>query len=143
MNVPLNTSAFSGHALAHDRASRIPLLSRPLPSAPAAQTQTTLRPPVRSVIGSSVLAEGTKSPHRRIRNEKRKNQGNHQQDIGELIALNEGRTEALMRYLAGDWPIPSLSLRNVMLMASEKPTATYAAGFHAWQRLGRDAKAVR
>ncbi len=37
-----------------------------------------LRPPVRSVIGSSVLAEGTKSPHRRMQNEKRTNQRNHQ-----------------------------------------------------------------
>ena len=37
------------------------------------------------------------------------------------IALNEGRTETLTQYLAGDWPIPSLSLRNVMLIASQEP----------------------
>ena len=37
------------------------------------------------------------------------------------IALKEGRTETLTQYLAGDWPIPSLSLRNVMLLASQDP----------------------
>jgi len=39
----------------------------------------------------------------------------------QLIALKEGRTETLTQYLAGDWPIPSLSLRNVMLIASQDP----------------------
>ena len=64
--------------------------------------------------------------------------------IEQLIpGLNEGRTEALTQYLAAIGRLHRYSPRNVMLMASEKPTATYAAGFHAWQRLGRDAKAVR
>lgn len=31
------------------------------------------------------------------------------------------------------------SLRNVMLIAMQKPTATHVAGFHAWHKFGRHA----
>jgi antirestriction protein ArdC len=32
------------------------------------------------------------------------------------------------------------SLRNVMMIASQKPTASYVAGYHAWRTLGRFVK---
>ncbi|MCI0724326.1 MAG: ssDNA-binding domain-containing protein [Acidobacteria bacterium] len=32
------------------------------------------------------------------------------------------------------------SLRNVILIAMEKPTATHVAGFHAWRKVGRFVK---
>src|SRR5260370_4546753 len=60
------------------------------------------------------------------------------QAIEQLMdALNEGRSETLMQYLAAIGRFHRYSLRNVMLIASQKPTATHVAGFHAWQKLGR------
>jgi hypothetical protein len=60
------------------------------------------------------------------------------QGIEQLItALNEGRSETLTQYLAAIGRFHRHSLRNVMLIASQKPTATHVAGFHAWHKLGR------
>src|SRR6202140_2618844 len=60
------------------------------------------------------------------------------QAIEQLIAaLNEGRRETLTQYLAAIGRFHRHSLRNVMLIASQKPTATHVAGFHAWHKLGR------
>lgn len=60
------------------------------------------------------------------------------QAIKQLItALNEGRSETLTQYLAAIGRFHRYSLRNVMLIASQKPTATHVAGFHSWHRLGR------
>jgi hypothetical protein len=60
------------------------------------------------------------------------------QAIEQLItALNEGRSETLTQYLAAIGRFHQYSLRNVMLIASQKPTATQVAGFHAWHKLGR------
>jgi antirestriction protein ArdC len=60
------------------------------------------------------------------------------QAIEQLItALNEGRTETLTQYLAAIGRFHRYSLRNVMLIASQKPLATHVAGFHAWDKLGR------
>ena len=57
-----------------------------------------------------------------MQNEKRTNQEITSKTIEQLIAaLNEGRTEMLTHYLAGNWPIPSLGLRNVMFIASQDP----------------------
>ena len=59
------------------------------------------------------------------------------QAIEQLItALNEGRSETLTQYLAAIGRFHRYSLRNVMLIASQKPTATHVAGFHAWHKLG-------
>jgi antirestriction protein ArdC len=61
--------------------------------------------------------------------------------IGQLVAaLNQGRSETLTQYLVAIGRFHRYSLRNVMLIASQKPTATYVAGFHAWHKLGRFVK---
>ena len=63
------------------------------------------------------------------------------QAIEQLItALNEGRSETLTQYLAAIGRFHRYSLRNVMLIASQKPTASHVAGFHAWHKLGRFVK---
>jgi antirestriction protein ArdC len=63
------------------------------------------------------------------------------QAIEQLVAaLNEGRSETLTQYLAAIGRFHRYSLRNVMLIASQKPTATRVAGFHAWHELGRFVK---
>ncbi len=63
------------------------------------------------------------------------------QAIEQLItALNEGCSETLTQYLAAIGRFRLYSLRNVMLIASQKPTASHVAGFHAWHKLGRFVK---
>lgn len=63
------------------------------------------------------------------------------QAVEKLIAsLNEGRSETLTQYLAAIGRFHRYSLRNVMLIASQKPTATHVAGFQAWHKLGRFVK---
>ena len=57
-----------------------------------------------------------------------------------ITALNEGRSETLTQYLAAIGRFHRYSLRNVMLIASQKPTATHVAGFHTWHKLGRFVK---
>jgi N-terminal domain of anti-restriction factor ArdC len=59
------------------------------------------------------------------------------QGIELITALNEGRSETLTQYLAAIGRFHRHSLRNVMLISSQKPTATHVAGFHAWHKLGR------
>src|ERR1700676_4602114 len=60
------------------------------------------------------------------------------QAIEQLMkALNEGRSETLTQYLAAIGRFHRYSLRNVMLIASQRPTATHVAGFQAWHKLGR------
>jgi antirestriction protein ArdC len=55
-------------------------------------------------------------------------------------ALERGHTETLTNYLAAIGRFHRYSLRNVMLIASQKPTATHVAGFHTWHKLGRFVK---
>src|SRR5579864_3709456 len=63
------------------------------------------------------------------------------QAIEQLVAaLNQGRSETLTQYLAAIGRFHRYSLRNVMLIASQKPTATHVAGFHTWNKLGRFVK---
>ena len=63
------------------------------------------------------------------------------QAIEQLVAaLKRGRSETLTQYLAAIGRFHRYSLRNVMLIASQKPTATHVAGFHAWHKLGRFVK---
>jgi hypothetical protein len=57
-----------------------------------------------------------------------------------ITALNEGRSETLTQYLAAIGRFHRYSLRNVMLIASQKPTASHVAGFHTWNKLGRFVK---
>src|ERR1700689_1005 len=63
------------------------------------------------------------------------------QAIEKLItALDEGRSETLTQYLAAIGRFHRYSLRNVMLIPSQTPTAPPVAGFHAWPKLGRFVK---
>ncbi len=55
-------------------------------------------------------------------------------------ALERGHSETLRSYLAAIGRFHRYSLRNVMLIASQKPTATHVAGFHTWHKLGRFVK---
>jgi len=55
-------------------------------------------------------------------------------------ALARGHSETLRNYLAAIGRFHRYSLRNVMLIASQKSRATHVAGFHAWQTLGRFVK---
>ena len=54
-----------------------------------------------------------------------------------IAALNGGHSEMLTRYLAAIGRFHRYSLRNVMLIELQKPTATHVAGFHTWHKLGR------
>ena len=55
-------------------------------------------------------------------------------------ALERGHSETLRNYLAAIGRFHRYSLRNVMLIASQKPAATHVAGFQAWHKLGRFVK---
>jgi len=63
------------------------------------------------------------------------------QAIKQLIqALEGGHSETLTSYLAAIGRFHRYSLRNVMLIASQKPAATRVAGFETWHKLGRFVK---
>src|SRR5437773_11569297 len=57
-----------------------------------------------------------------------------------VAALNAGHSEALTGYLKAIGRFHRYSLHNVMLIASQKPTASYVAGFRTWNQLGRFVK---
>jgi antirestriction protein ArdC len=55
-------------------------------------------------------------------------------------ALNAGHSEALTGYLKAIGRFHRYSIHNVMLIASQKPNASYVAGFRTWNELGRFVK---
>jgi len=55
-------------------------------------------------------------------------------------ALERGQTETLKNYLAAIARFHRYSLRNVMLIATQNPTASHVAGYNAWRTLGRFVK---
>jgi hypothetical protein len=55
-------------------------------------------------------------------------------------ALQKGQTETLKNYLAAIGRFHRYSLRNVMLIATQNPVASYVAGYNAWRTLGRFVK---
>jgi len=57
-----------------------------------------------------------------------------------VAALNAGHSEALTGYLKAIGRFHRYSLHNVMLIASQKPNASYIAGFRTWNELGRFVK---
>src|SRR3982074_1710298 len=57
-----------------------------------------------------------------------------------IAALNAGRSEALTGYLKAIGRFHRYSLHNVLLIASQKPNASYVAGFRTWNQLGRFVK---
>jgi len=57
-----------------------------------------------------------------------------------VAALNAGHSEALIAYLKAIGRFHRYSLCNVTLIASQKPNASYVAGFRTWNQLGRFVK---
>jgi antirestriction protein ArdC len=57
-----------------------------------------------------------------------------------VAALNAGRSETLTGYLKAIGRFHHYSLHNVLLIASQKPNASYVAGFRTWNQLGRFVK---
>jgi antirestriction protein ArdC len=55
-------------------------------------------------------------------------------------ALESGQSGALKQYLAAMSRFHRYSWGNIMLIATQKPTATHVAGFNAWHKLGRFVK---
>jgi hypothetical protein len=54
--------------------------------------------------------------------------------------LEAGRSDALNRYLSAMGKFHRYSWNNVLLIESQRPTATHVAGFHTWHDLGRSVK---
>jgi len=57
-----------------------------------------------------------------------------------VAALQQGHSEALTTYLKAIGRFHRYSLYNVLLIASQKPNASYVTGFRTWNRLGRFVK---
>jgi antirestriction protein ArdC len=57
-----------------------------------------------------------------------------------VAALNAGQSEALTGYLRAIGRFHRYSLHNALLIASQKPNASYVAGFRTWNELGRFVK---
>jgi antirestriction protein ArdC len=54
--------------------------------------------------------------------------------------LEAGRSEGLKSYLAAMSRFRRYSWGNVLLIASQRPTATHVAGYHMWNQVGRSVK---
>jgi predicted solute-binding protein len=54
--------------------------------------------------------------------------------------LEAGKSEALKAYLGAMGRFRHYSWGNVLLISSQRPTATHVAGFHTWHDLGRSVK---
>jgi antirestriction protein ArdC len=57
-----------------------------------------------------------------------------------VAALQAGHSEALTVYLKAIARFHRYSLHNVLLIASQKPSASYVAGFRTWNEFGRFVK---
>jgi len=57
-----------------------------------------------------------------------------------VAALQQGHSEALTAYLKAIGRFHRYSLHNVLLIALQKPDASYVAGFRTWNQLGRFVK---
>jgi antirestriction protein ArdC len=57
-----------------------------------------------------------------------------------VAALKAGHSETLTGYLKAIGRFHRYSLHNVLLIASQKPEASYVAGFRTWNQLGRFVK---
>jgi antirestriction protein ArdC len=57
-----------------------------------------------------------------------------------VAALQSGHSGALTAYLKAIGRFHRYSLHNVLLIASQKPNASYVAGFRTWNELGRFVK---
>jgi antirestriction protein ArdC len=57
-----------------------------------------------------------------------------------IASLNAGHSEALVGYLKAVSRFHRYSLHNVMLIALQKPNASYIAGFRTWNKLNRSVR---
>jgi len=57
-----------------------------------------------------------------------------------VAALQQGHSEVLTAYLKAIGRFHRYSLHNVLLIALQKPDASYVAGFRTWNQLGRFVK---
>jgi antirestriction protein ArdC len=57
-----------------------------------------------------------------------------------LKALEAGHSEALSAYLTAMSQFHNYSFQNILLIASQRPTATRVAGIRSWNELGRRVK---
>src|SRR5579859_5000396 len=57
-----------------------------------------------------------------------------------VSALQSGHSQTLTAYLKAIGRFHRYSLHNVLLIASQKPNASYVAGFRTWNELGRFVK---
>jgi hypothetical protein len=57
-----------------------------------------------------------------------------------LKALESGHSEALSAYLTAMSQFHNYSFQNILLIASQRPTATRVAGIRSWNELGRRVK---
>jgi antirestriction protein ArdC len=57
-----------------------------------------------------------------------------------VAALEQGHSETLTGYLKAIGRFHRYSLHNVLLIAMQKPNASYVAGFRTWNQLGRFVK---
>jgi len=74
-------------------------------------------------------------------NEGRASQTTHRTGTGHLIqALEAGKSETLKAYLATMSRFHKYSWGNLLLIAFQRPTASYVAGFNRWKELGRFVK---
>ncbi|MCO6439381.1 MAG: ImmA/IrrE family metallo-endopeptidase [Phycisphaerae bacterium] len=55
-------------------------------------------------------------------------------------ALEQGKSQTLVAYLATIARFHRYSFGNIMLIASQRPDATHVAGYRKWQQLGRQVK---
>ena len=55
-------------------------------------------------------------------------------------ALEAGHSDALSAYLTAMSQFHNYSFQNILLIASQRPTATRVAGIRAWNELGRRVK---
>jgi len=61
--------------------------------------------------------------------------------IDELVqALEQGKSDVLVRFLEFQARFHNYSFRNCLLIAMQNPSATYVAGFARWKQLGRFVK---
>ena len=55
-------------------------------------------------------------------------------------SLKQGKSDALLKYLATVSKFHNYSMRNLLLIWQQNEDATMVAGFRAWQKLGRTVK---
>jgi len=99
--------------------------------------------PLFRVLAPSAVGEGSedspKQEDKKMKVEQAKQIANNA--IEQLRqALEAGHSEKLTQHLAAMARFHRYSLHNVMLIASQKPSATHVAGFQAWHKLGRFVK---